>query len=107
MANRITTQVITDKGNTSELYQFVDSVRTHKNGDVKVVVNNYLNQTARQADESDKVKFLETAGLREIYYFTGKDMHYGISEAYADIAALQKAEGRTVESDASGNWTVV
>ena len=107
MALRITTQLQTSKGVTSEAYLNIDDFRILKSGKSKSQVRWYQSQAEREANINDTIKVPVNENIREVYAIQLVDINSTIAAAYSAIASLLKAEGHTVQSDDTGSWVTV
>jgi len=107
MALKITTQLQTSKGITTEAYLNIDDFRITKDGKSKSQVRWYQSQAERDANIKDTVQVPVNHNIREVYSIQLVDIDSTIVAAYSAIATLLKAEGHTVQSDDTGSWVTV
>ena len=105
MGLKITTELYTDAGASSEVYINIDSIRFNRENGVFLKLNNYLNKDSKEIDKDDKItckRLLNTFFIdvknpsSEFNELTSESIH---SFSYTKLKEKLISDGLTVEDD--------
>ena len=98
MGLKITSEIHTNKGVTSEMYLNIENIVLNKKNNSSIIINKYINKDVRDANEFDKCESFETSNVLALNLdVEGLSSNYVYELAYAKLKENIESKGLTVE----------
>jgi hypothetical protein len=97
MGLKITNEIHTNKGVTSEMYLNIENISLGKNNNLSIFINKYLNKDARDAEKFDVCQSFETNNILTFeILISDLETNYLYDLAYAKVKTELESKGLTV-----------